>query len=286
MGLIMGRYYDYATGQIRDDGVMTGGVMTDVGMLSPREVSSPQEVSPKYSKPSTPVLTGTDVAGAGADILSRITEGSGRAAFADYANDLDYWKSRGKYWFDPEYDITPELDEYMANMPSAVDALAKSQVTRGVAKSRGGKAFEIIHGTGAKRASEGFAVGSVLGPLGGGIGAAVGGLVGLVEGIFGYKSAKEEDKKNKRRAIEEYKAELERWNKVREKKNIIINSASNAAALNFERERLAGVYTRDKMEKLEKAANSKEIRNSLMAAFSNSKGAQEQQRARFKNIWR
>lgn len=137
--------------------------------------------------------------------------------FNDYQDDLTYWLSQGKFWFDPKAELKPDLEAYLAQMPNAVDAVG------------GGKAFGLNIGGGmASGAAAGFASG---GPIGAAAGAVVGGLTGLVKSIFTHRAAKDQDKKNKERARQQYEKELKEWT-INRNKRIIAQNELDAAKRN------------------------------------------------------
>jgi len=120
-----------------------------------------------------------------------------------------------KYWWDPNYDVHAELDEYVEGIPSERDKLIDSTITGG---ALGGSAAEYAHHTGGKRALQGASMGGMVGGgIGAAVGAIVGGLAGLVEGFFTWGQAAEKDKELRRQQKKEYERDLRKWEAQRDK---------------------------------------------------------------------
>lgn len=128
--------------------------------------------------------------------IDQMVQAGGNMRRNEYENDLRYWQEQGKYWFDPNADIKPDLEQYLNMMPSALES-------RGV----GGDVMNMVTQT-----AQGAATGA---QMGGGWGALAGGGTGLLLGtfqtIFGRKAAREEDEKNRARAIAQYEKDLKEW---------------------------------------------------------------------------
>ncbi len=145
---------------------------------------------------STEIAKG--ILGPVANTISDTITAMENAAVNDYQNDLQYWTAQGKYWFDPNSEVKPDIDSYLDLMPKATEAL------------KGGPAGYI--GTQvAKGAMSGAAGGLAGGGVGAGIGAGVGAAVGLVKGIFTWFSAKKEDRENQERVQKEFERFEKEW---------------------------------------------------------------------------
>lgn len=174
-------------------------------------------------------------------------------AVNDYQNDLAYWQSQGKFWFDPNSEIKPDLDKYLDNMPSAVNALRDSsfnKVFHGRTDTPTDAATTFlapminpaaVHNKNQtistlmnplnlldRKAGSGFAgyvssqaIKGAAGGIGNGaVGAGVGAVVGVVKGIFTWFSAKGEDANNLKQAQQKYELDLQDWTVKRNKRLI------------------------------------------------------------------
>lgn len=145
---------------------------------------------------------------AGADVVGGIQA----ANTAQYGADVDYWNQQGKWWFDKNADFAPSFEEYAPNMPSAEQAVGGAGGAIGAGALKGGLS--------------GAAVGTMIAPgVGTAVGAGVGALVGAIEGMFALGAAKDEDRKNKRNAQNEYKKQLKEWtyamnSRLNQRKNV------------------------------------------------------------------
>lgn len=114
----------------------------------------------------------------------------------EYENDLTYWKEQGKWWFDPDADTRPDLEQYLNAMPSSLES-----------RSAGSE----VLGIGSQTASGAAMGASMGGGVGAAIGAGVGGLIGTFQTIFGRRAARKEDEKNRERAKLAYEKALKEW---------------------------------------------------------------------------
>lgn len=165
------------------------------------------------------------------------------ASMNDYQNDVQFWTSQGKFWFDPNSEIKPDLDKYLDNMPSAVDSLrghgvaalhkgdtnTAGEVLQNVfinpaaAKTKNKAISYIINPLSAfdKIGGDGFAgyVGAKAAE-GGMAGGAPGAVIGIVKGIFTWFSAKGEDAKNAEKARQEVEIAERDWTVKRNKRQV------------------------------------------------------------------
>lgn len=175
--------------------------------------------------------------------------------YNDYQNDMNYWLSQGKFWFDPKSELTPDIDTYVAQMPSAVQAVGGARSF--ASNIAGGMATGAAAGLGA-------------GPVGAAVGAGIGGLTGLVKSLFTYNSAKNEDAKNRSRAMQAYERDLKEWT-INKNKRIIAQMEADAQNRNAAQSALTA-----KNEAMEAAADVKKensarerravIKNAIMTA--------------------
>jgi hypothetical protein len=215
-------------------------VSLDTSMLSEYEkvnnnaiadINKPIETKPETTSGFTWDSGLSMASGMASGIAERYTADKANEAKSNMNKDLESWKAKGAYWFDPSYDIVPTFDEYIQGYPSAEKAMLDSQWFGGTNK---GKTDQIVGGifnpigaavTGASRAAgntqlanrSGYAVqkgneGALQGLSSGGwVGAIVGGVLGVVQGFFGYGSAIEDDKKTRQRMLAEYEAKYKNW---------------------------------------------------------------------------
>lgn len=156
------------------------------------------------------------IANVGTSVAQQQAQANANMAASEYANDLNYWKDQGKYWFDPNAELMPDLEAYVGQMPSATDALKDSTLLGGVSEDSTtaqillnpagvlGEQGTYVGEKAIDRAIEGFAVG-------GGWGAVAGAAVGVIEGLFNWSDAQEADKKAKARALAEYDRKVQEW---------------------------------------------------------------------------
>lgn len=197
-------------------------------------------VQPKAEQPNM-LKTITGEAGkAVGDTLTALEN----TAVTDYQNDLTNWVSQGKYWFDPNSELKPDLDKYLDNMPSAVDALRNSAFNKAfhgrtdtapdaattflapminpAAVHNKNQAVSTLMNPlnlADRAAGKGFAgyvssqaiKGAAGGLTGGPKGIAAGAIVGVVKGIFTWFAAKAEDAANAKKAQEAYELSLREW---------------------------------------------------------------------------
>lgn len=166
----------------------------------------------------------------------------------EYENDLRYWQEQGKYWFDPDADLRPDLEKYMSMMPSALES-------RGVLGDIANIATQTASG-----AATGAQAGGGYGAL---IGAGVGGLIGAFQTIFGRSSARKEDEKNDARARAMYEKDLKDWTIKRLKRQ----QAQREARYEKQKAERAAVRDKTKAEAIEKAQRINQKRQQIAQAI-------------------
>lgn len=240
-------------------------------------------------------------------------------AVNDYQNDMTFWESQGKYWFNPNSEIKPDLDKYLANMPSAVDALRNSGMNalqKGKTDSFGEGAYNMLLNPAAtkgtnpglmvlnpatplfnafdRKAGQGFsgyvgsqaAKGAMSGMAGGGIGAGVGAVVGVVKGIFTWFSAKGEDAANKKKAKEEYEIALREWTLKKNQRQIAEQEADFQNRQNAEAQISANEEAKkEKAEakKLQRISEGRAMLKSVLMNAGKSSQAYRDRRAQVKS---
>jgi len=158
-------------------------------------------------------------------------------ARTEYEGDVAKWEEKGKYWFDVNANLKPDLEKYMASMPSSIDALKEGSWVTSLQDGNTDTAGEylssvFINPAGGKSGND--TADAILNPLnileqqgwvdegmvnyvggkaaeGAISGGFVGALIGIVDGVFSWNSSKDEDAKRKREAQEEYERKLEEW---------------------------------------------------------------------------
>lgn len=243
------------------------------------EAPSPTKKASEYTK--------KDIARAGArmagDFIESETAARGQMASADYARQMQDYKQQGKYWFDPNATLEPDLEAYVAEMPSAVDALSDTTIA-GMFGSES-KAGHVLSKTGERAATGAIAL-SELGPVGAIIGGVVGGAIGIVEGFIGWGDAEEQDAKTKRRLTREYQQKLREWQARRAQRisnyNDQLGQRQMQARLAYSKKREAEA----EKEKVEKKASASKNRAAIAAAIMQSGQAAAQSRSGRVARWR
>lgn len=192
----------------------------EYSLNKPTSTGYPIMPKPEQYQAPEPKLGGFNFPDAGAAALSagggfvqQESQARSALASADYQRELAALQQK-KYWWDPNYDVRPELEEYMEDVPSARDKLIDSTLTGG---KMGGGAAEFAHHKGGQRALQGASIGAMVGGWGAPIGAVVGGVVGLIEGFFTWGEAKDKDKEVRRKQRRQYERDLKKWKAQREK---------------------------------------------------------------------
>jgi hypothetical protein len=165
------------------------------------------------------------------EFIGSQAQANANMAANDYTQKIEEWKAQGKYWFDPNANLMPDLQSYLQEMPSAKDAMAGTTMTGemlgqdttasnaalGVMSLGISGAFDdkqqaahILSKSG-ERAVEGAG-------MGGWVGAIVGGVVGIVEGAFGWAEADKQDKEARKAAVAEYDRKMKEWTYLRNKR--------------------------------------------------------------------
>lgn len=195
------------------------------------------------------------VANVAASAISESSRAAANMASIEHANDMEQWKQSGAYWFDPNSDLKPDLDAYLAKQPSKFESIKKGTLTgQSWTTGKGGKrniggtigtgilnpfggSVELMGGekySGFAEYSGNKAGERALQGLGAGgwIGAIAGAVVGCIEGTFAWNSAKAEDQKNKAAARDEYMMKLKEWqyNKNKTRAATIMAQRQQAAA--------------------------------------------------------
>jgi hypothetical protein len=234
------------------DGGMVGGNQSGITSqipVTPTDYVGPQQNQQGNNQQVQGDLSGLTSLGKEAGKWFTQTEQANRnLSTNDYNAQMLQWKQDGKYWMDPESDVQPALDKYMNLMPSATAALRKSDTITGMNyQGDAGNQVEgaILNPAGyienflgddwkgsgeyiwndaVNRAVQiGGATGnSVYGYLGGAV-------IGILEGVFNWQGALDQDKETKKQQLAKYQEALRQWQEARRKR---INSASAEDAIN------------------------------------------------------
>lgn len=187
--------------------------------------------------------------------IDSMVQAGNNMARNEYESDLTYWKEQGKWWFDPDADVRPDLDSYLDQMPSALES-------RGVGREVMGIATQTASG-----AATGAQIGGGWGAL---IGAGAGGLIGTLQTVFGRSSARKEDKKNEARATLAYERALKEWTTRRNRRQ----RAQTEARYEKQKAEREAKKNEKKTDSIIKAQNAgtrrQQIANAIMAAGSTS----------------
>lgn len=244
------------------------------------QIPSAGQLAPDTKK--TPVIgdvaktAGTEVGKAVLDTVAA----KANLAQDTLASDMRYWQEQGKYWFDKEQDVRPDIEKYLAEMPSSTGALVEGTMTGGTWSngSNTGKGVSAamldpvgfaVGASGSKKAEfvwNKTGEGAVSGAMtGGGVGAVVGAALGAIMSLFTWSASESQDKKNKELARIEMEKRLKEWTINRN--NRLLNQRKNTIA---ETEAKKSVYeAKKKAEQSEKNAMAISRRDSIRKAFEN-----------------
>lgn len=238
------------------------------GNLS-KDFYKPGSTEESASQPSKQQDFGKIAAQAGT-VASDLMNANSNLSRTEYQNDLAYWEGQGKYWFNPYSDVEPDLESYMDMMPSSTESLEKGTLTGG---ALGGGEAEYVFNKAGQRAVQG----SALGPWG----AAAGGAIGIVEGLFSWGAAEEEEKKHAKRAQSQFERALKEWT-IRKNRRLSSQRQQGYDRRVSEREKREA---KEKAKKREKAVGISERRRQMMDVLMNagnvSKAARQERLARW-----
>jgi hypothetical protein len=237
-----------------------------------------------------------------ADSLSKSQQTLART---EYESDVADWEQKGKYWFNVDSNLKPDLEKYMEGMPSSIDALKEGSWVTSLQDGNTDTAGEylssvFINPAGGKSGND--TADAILNPLnileqqgwvdegmvnyvggkaaeGAISGGFVGALIGIVDGVFSWNSSKDEDAKRKKAAQEEYERKLQEWTFATNKR-----LADAATARNKEIETTSAAY-RDKRkaeattEKNQKISDIASARKEMATALLNAGTIKDKNRA-------
>lgn len=245
--------------------------------------------------PSEDTISGMDVAGSVASGLTDQMAANKGMSAQKYASELEEWKAQGKYWFDPNADLMPDLQSYMSDQPSATKALTESTMFGGSTSDSAAAVFNpagLASGVfgedadmvtyaeekGVEGAIAGFAT---AGPWG----ALAGAAIGVIEGLFSWSAAEDEDKAVKAKALKEYNKKMQEWTYNRNKR-LATQKEQYASAVKGAR---VAKREKDKAEKetkeTKKANAASERRQAMISALSSAGNLSDANRQKRINRW-
>jgi hypothetical protein len=216
----------------------------------------------------------------------------------EFYTDTEKWRQEGKYWFDPKAELKPDLDAFLAKMPSEVENLRSSSFNTDNKNVGTGLLNTSINPASFKVDNkvvsnvlnplnladevmgEGFAsyVGSraAKGAMSSGF---VGAAIGIIEGIFGWSAAQDADKKAKQQARDEYLIQVKEWERSQRERNQAVREQASANAQARAEKRLAEAKTKEAQDKAKRdlriAANRERMKAALVGAGDLNQAARE-----------
>jgi hypothetical protein len=215
-------------GSIPKIGQTTAGSIVKLG-----EMNQPKEAETASTGKQT-MQTFQNTIGAVADTKRNLT-------YNEQQDELRSWQEKGKYWFDPNQDLKPDIDKYVAEMPRELDSINENSLVAPLAgKSGTAQNFAssiLINPAGLKTKNE--VVSNIANPLNlfdylagdgfanyigsraaeGGMSSGVpGALIGVVEGLFSWFSAKGADEKREKQTRADAELALKEWTVNRNKR--------------------------------------------------------------------
>jgi hypothetical protein len=253
----------------------------------PAKVVAPEAaapaVAPAAATPTTsaPSENMKDLKNLGAEAANQFVgtmQAKGNLKRNEYENDVKYFLEQGKYWFDKEQDLRPDIDKYMAMAPSAKESLQSSTLTGGKANDAvkwsqgpinqlvekaltagGNKDWEGVGEYTTNKALEGAVQGFM---TNGWKGAVAGAVLQTVMAAFTYGGAIEEDKKNEEVWRQKAEQDLRDWtvarnrrivanqNAAKEKQKSAVAANKNEKKLDSDMKRVRMIASRDAMKNM------------------------------------
>jgi hypothetical protein len=230
----------------------------------------------------------------GMTTVTNLSQASANLSQDELAAKKEEYKNRDKYWLDPTLNIQPEIEDYVTDLPSETQALldgtmtgnmlgedtAGSNAALGVLSVGASGFFDnkkqasYIMSKSGERAIEGASAGWV--------GAIVGGLEGIVEGALTWSDAEKKDKEAAKAAKRQYLKDLEVWQIKRNKMILDANNAYNAQRYSD----MVTKYQADKAEKVQRKADAKAFRQSMVETLQNNTAAKYAAQQKFLSIGR
>jgi len=204
----------------------TGKTMALGDMNQPAKVETP-------SAGKQTLQTAQNTIGALADTKKNLT-------YNEQQDDLRVWQEKGKYWFDPNLDLKPDIDKYVAQMPRELDSIEQGSLVAPLSGKPGTAQNVFVSGLNpAAFKTDNEVISNVINPLnlfdylagdgfanyvgaraaeGGLSGGPAGALIGVVEGLFSWFSAKDADEKRERQTRADAEEALKQWSVNRNKR--------------------------------------------------------------------
>lgn len=276
-------------------GGLMGGSTADLGKKV--DTAAKEGAAPK-SDVNWNNATDNSIANAALGSASAVLDGLRKSSAVDqsaqYARDLAMWEELGKGYFDPNYDVSKDIDgwkkdidAYIASMPKGTESLTDSQLIQN------DTAEAIINlgallGMAAWGEDKGMYVGqeawfdAVEGYMSGGIiGAVVGGVMGIFEASGKYDSAKKADDANKKRLEQLKRLKLKAALKAKEDRRV------KAAGVLLEKKkgRIATKKADKEKKRKEKATRKEMARRFIVSASENARTSIKRNQARKMKTW-
>lgn len=289
----VGTFQSENTAQMAERGANQLGINT--GNLSTGKGKGTTLPVPQTNTQGAPALSEGMKAGIGvaSNALTGITSALANTSQNQYQNELAEWKSQGKWWFDKNESCFPTFEDYLGDMPSATDSVSEGTLSGGhLSESSGGRAGLAIATGGLSglmknkkqaeyiwnKGGEGAAQGA---SAGGWVGAIVGGAVGIIQGVFGWGSAEEKDRKEKEKAYKEWKRRLKEWTYQKNKEATATQAIATEANLKDIQNTTEIGYQRKQEQKQIKSSDAQKRYSTIMSILQSTgafKSAKQNQR--------
>lgn len=215
------------------------GAIPKIGEAAPGKTAILGEMNQPATAAKTD-NTGKQTLQTAQNTVGTITDAKKTLTYNEQQDDLRKWQEKGKYWFDPNQDLRPDIDKYVAQMPRELDSIEQGSIVAPLATEEASVQKFLSMGlnpAGFKTDNE--IVSNVLNPLnlfdrlagdgfanyvgaraaeGGMTGGVPGALIGVVEGLFSWFSAKDADEKRERQTRADAEEALKQWTVNRNKR--------------------------------------------------------------------
>jgi len=182
--------------------------------------------------------------GIAGSVVGNMAQRKADSATNEYNKMLENWMAQGKYWFDPNSNITPDFDEYIDGMPSSTETAAESHMFGGIdPNTKGGRSVSnFVNPAGAGARALGMDSEKVnyvwgksssraveeMGKTGSPYGLIKGGIIGLIEGFLGWSEAEKQDKRMMKEAHKAYDLKMKQWKEERRLRRKALKTKANA----------------------------------------------------------
>jgi hypothetical protein len=281
-----GRTKEYAAGNM-------GGQISPIVPTS--TIQSPTQSKPYKSEQSSGPWGGNEAVQSATAIAGNVAQNLSQTkkdfAANEYANKVAAQPGEAMYWLDPNSDVRPDIEKYMATTPSALESLKKSTWLGGSYHNTGSDAGNVATAVvdplgGITEASGLFKKGqanyvaehaqqkAVEGLKGGVVSMVINGVWGIVEGFMNWDTAEKQDEKAKQEARDLASKALRTWEINQSKKRNLIMAQQEATSLAKKKERSAT-----------KVKNAMDNRSRLMGMLDLAKSNQQGIVNKRKSVW-